>query len=69
VYSDLSDLITLNGTQITRFFTTDAKALSHILMNTSLYEKPEMARYALARILGDGETLRQRSVNLIAIGF
>ncbi len=38
-------------------------------MNTSLYEKPEMARYALARILGDGETLRQRSVNLIAIGF
>jgi hypothetical protein len=47
----------------------DGKALSHILMNTSLYEKPEMARYALARLLGDGETFRQRSVTCIIIGF
>ncbi|KAF8352245.1 cytochrome P450 [Amanita rubescens] len=39
---------------ITRLFTMDAKALSHILMNSSLYEKPEIARYALTRLLGDG---------------
>ena len=36
----------------------DAKAVSHVLMNSDLYEKPEAARYGLGRLLGDGKSLR-----------
>ncbi|KAF5386913.1 hypothetical protein D9615_002005 [Tricholomella constricta] len=37
-----------------RLYTTDTKALNHVLMNTSVYQKPEAARYNLSRILGSG---------------
>jgi hypothetical protein len=42
--------------QITFLFTMDPKALSHILMDRNLYQKPELARYALGRLLGNGRT-------------
>ncbi|KAG6900352.1 hypothetical protein C0993_011983 [Termitomyces sp. T159_Od127] len=37
-----------------RLYTTDTKALNHVLMNTSVYQKPRAARHNLARILGEG---------------
>ncbi|KAJ3514175.1 hypothetical protein NLJ89_g2525 [Agrocybe chaxingu] len=37
-----------------RLYTTDPKALNHILMNSMIYQKPEAARYNLSRILGNG---------------
>lgn len=37
-----------------RLYTTDTKALNHVLMNDYLYQKPEGARYSLSRILGSG---------------
>lgn len=30
------------------------KALNHILMNTSIYQKPENTKFAIGEILGDG---------------
>ncbi|KAF8061719.1 cytochrome P450 [Lyophyllum atratum] len=38
----------------TRLFTTDTKALNHILMKTDIYQKPEAARYNLGRVVGPG---------------
>ena len=40
--------------QINRLYTTDTKALNHILMNSGLYQKPEPMRYNVGRILGSG---------------
>ncbi|KNZ77019.1 Secologanin synthase [Termitomyces sp. J132] len=40
--------------QFRRLYTTDTKALNHILMTTSVYQKPEAARHNLSRILGEG---------------
>ncbi|KAF9484968.1 cytochrome P450 [Pholiota conissans] len=37
-----------------RLYTLDSKALNHVLMNNYIYQKPESARYALSRILGNG---------------
>ncbi|KAJ3974379.1 cytochrome P450 [Lentinula raphanica] len=37
-----------------RLFTMDTKALNHILMNHYVYQKPEVARYQLSQILGEG---------------
>lgn len=37
-----------------RLYTMDTKALNHILMNTDIYQKPEITRYNMARILGAG---------------
>ncbi|CAA7265268.1 unnamed protein product [Cyclocybe aegerita] len=37
-----------------RLYTTDPKALNHILMDSMIYQKPEAARYNLSRILGNG---------------
>lgn len=37
-----------------RLYTTDTKALNHILMNSNIYQKPEAARYNLSRIVGAG---------------
>lgn len=35
-----------------RMYTTDLKALNHILMNNTDYPKPEEARWSLSRIVG-----------------
>ncbi len=35
----------------------DIKAVSHILMNSNLYEKPEFIRHASIQLLGEGKTL------------
>lgn len=40
--------------QTNRLYTTDTKALNHVLMNTAIYQKPEAARFAISQILGDG---------------
>lgn len=37
-----------------RLYTSDLRALSHVLMNHYDYQKPEEARFALSEILGDG---------------
>ncbi|GLB35548.1 putative cytochrome p450 [Lyophyllum shimeji] len=37
-----------------RLYTTDTKALNHILMHSDIYEKPDVARYNLSRVLGEG---------------
>ncbi|KAJ7334856.1 cytochrome P450 [Mycena albidolilacea] len=39
---------------MTRLYTTDTTALNHFLTNSNIYQKPEPARYALARMLGRG---------------
>ena len=43
--------------QLTRLYTTDTKALNHVLMNSYIYQKPEAARYNLGRIVGPGAHL------------
>lgn len=40
--------------QLPRLYTTDTKALNHILMNSYTYQKPESARFGLSRIVGPG---------------
>ena len=37
-----------------RLYTTDAKAVNHVLMNNYIYQKPKTARYHLSQILGNG---------------
>lgn len=39
---------------MTRLYTTDTKALNHVLMNSYIYQKPEAARYNLSRVVGPG---------------
>ncbi|KAF8626325.1 hypothetical protein AX15_004986 [Amanita polypyramis BW_CC] len=39
---------------MTRLFTVDTKALAHIIMNGSIYQKTDVARYALGQLLGEG---------------
>ncbi len=40
--------------QTTRFYTTDTKALNHFLTNHYIYQRPEVSRYGLGRIVGPG---------------
>ncbi|KDR81931.1 hypothetical protein GALMADRAFT_135320 [Galerina marginata CBS 339.88] len=37
-----------------RLYTTDVKAINHVLMNNYNYQKSEIARYHLSKILGNG---------------
>ena len=37
-----------------RLYTTDTKAINHILTNNNIYQKPEVAKYNLSRTLGNG---------------
>ncbi|KAF9077282.1 cytochrome P450 [Rhodocollybia butyracea] len=39
---------------LSRLYTMDTKALTHVLMNHYIYQKPEMARYNLTELLGAG---------------
>ncbi|KAF8331814.1 cytochrome P450 [Amanita rubescens] len=39
---------------LTSLATMDIKAVSHILMNSNLYEKPDFIRHATIQLLGDG---------------
>ncbi|TFK25770.1 cytochrome P450 [Coprinopsis marcescibilis] len=39
---------------MSRLYTTDLKALNHVLNNSNVWQKPEMAKYNLGRILGHG---------------
>ncbi|GLB35567.1 putative cytochrome p450 [Lyophyllum shimeji] len=38
----------------TRLYTTDLKALNHIIVHTDIYQKPEATRYNISRIVGSG---------------
>ena len=40
--------------QLKRLYTTDTKALNHVLMNNDIYQKPEGTRYHLSLIVGSG---------------
>ncbi|KAH9946884.1 cytochrome P450 [Amylocystis lapponica] len=37
-----------------RFYTTDPRAINHIITHSMVYEKPDDARFTLAQILGEG---------------
>ncbi|KAF9534062.1 cytochrome P450 [Crepidotus variabilis] len=39
---------------MSRLYTTDTKALNHMLMNSNIYQKPEGARFNLTELLGPG---------------
>jgi hypothetical protein len=47
-------LTRLREDQIRRLYTMDTKALHHVLMNSTDYQKPKAARYDLSRIVGAG---------------
>jgi hypothetical protein len=40
--------------QMKRLYTTDTKAINHVLMNDNIYQKPESVRYNLNLIMGSG---------------
>ncbi|RXW20257.1 hypothetical protein EST38_g5602 [Candolleomyces aberdarensis] len=42
------------GAPSKKLYTTDCKALNHIVMNSSVYQKPAPARWFLSRLLGEG---------------
>ncbi|KAG6909596.1 hypothetical protein DXG01_016635 [Tephrocybe rancida] len=48
------DAVPQESIQATRLFTTDTKALNHVLMNTNIYQRPKASRYTLGRIVGEG---------------
>jgi len=37
-----------------RLYTVDTKAMKHVLTNSYIYQKPEMARYHIGQVLGTG---------------
>lgn len=41
-------------TQTYRLFTTDPKALNHILANSAIYQKPSQIRWVLRTFAGEG---------------
>jgi len=47
-------ILAYSGLQMNRLYTTDMKAINHVLMNDYIYQKPEAARYSLSLILGSG---------------
>jgi hypothetical protein len=50
-----------------RLFTMDTKAINYVLMNSDNFPKPEIVRYSLSRLLGDGSFIEcfQNEVQLI----
>ncbi|KAJ7864476.1 cytochrome P450 [Mycena olivaceomarginata] len=44
----------LISAQLTQLYTTDTKALNHFLTNSYIYQKAELSRYFLSRIVGPG---------------
>ena len=55
-----------------RLYTTDTKAINHVLMNSYIYQKPESARYNLSQILGNGvlvveEDKHKQQVQMISL--
>ena len=45
-----------------RIFTTDPKALNHVLSNSEIYQKPPVIRYLLRQVVGDGLLLSSQHV-------
>lgn len=39
---------------MSKLYTTDLKAINHILMNTHAYQKPEWFRYKMQEVVGEG---------------
>ncbi|KAJ7448998.1 cytochrome P450 [Mycena latifolia] len=46
-----------------QLFTTDTKAVQHILSNSDLYQKPAMRRYFLGRVAGPGVLVAEEDVH------
>ncbi|KJA19222.1 hypothetical protein HYPSUDRAFT_44481 [Hypholoma sublateritium FD-334 SS-4] len=46
-----------------RLYTTDTKALNHILMNSYIYQKPAASKYNLTRIVGGGVLVAEEDVH------
>ncbi|KXN91970.1 hypothetical protein AN958_11030 [Leucoagaricus sp. SymC.cos] len=46
-----------------RLYTSDLKAINHILMNNYTYQKPERATYGLKRVLGEGLLLTEGDIH------
>ncbi|KAF7335388.1 hypothetical protein MVEN_02191300 [Mycena venus] len=46
-----------------QLFTTDTKAVQHILSNSDLYQKPAMRRYFLGRVVGPGVLVAEEDVH------
>ncbi len=46
-----------------RLYTTDTKALNHILMNSYIYQKPDASKYNLTRIVGGGVLVAEEEVH------
>ncbi|KAF9077281.1 cytochrome P450 [Rhodocollybia butyracea] len=53
-YASMVQLMFMLCFQLDHLHTMDTKALSHILTNHPIYQKPEMVRYNLTQILGAG---------------
>lgn len=66
------DYSTHHRSQADRLFTTDTKALHHILQKSFDYQKPEFVRWSLARVVGhglivvEGEKHRQQVRDLVS---
>lgn len=48
------------------FYTTDLRALNHILTKPDIYKKPEAALYNVSQIIGNGKTLSLIATSLWA---
>ncbi|KAF8209632.1 cytochrome P450 [Mycena galopus ATCC 62051] len=48
---------------LSQLWTTDTKALQHILSNSYLYQKPEMGRHYLRRVVGPGVLVVEEDVH------
>ncbi|KAF8065386.1 cytochrome P450 [Lyophyllum atratum] len=51
-YGSTMQVATLLGMRA--LYTADTKALKHVIVNTNIYQKPEVLRYGLSRFIGPG---------------
>jgi hypothetical protein len=54
-----------NTLKFSQLYTTDSKALQHILSNSYLYQKPAAGRYFLGRVVGPGTATSNRCVFIL----
>ena len=43
-----------NDRKVNHLYTTDLKALNHVMMNSNIYQKPDFFRYYLSEVVGQG---------------
>lgn len=52
-----------------RLATLDGKALNHVLANSDVYQKPEVARFNLGRIVGQGVLVQEGDIHRQQVSF